>query len=84
LGKYYAHKIAGSTQVAMYRATKDTLYQEKAVTELTKALEFWKKYTEQTSKQNKNPLWTNRVGHVDWEEITVEVAKDIEIAKQKV
>ncbi|MGB6152247.1 MAG: hypothetical protein WBG48_09660 [Pricia sp.] len=84
LGKYYAHKIAGSTQVAMYRATKDTLYQKKAITELTKALEFWKKYTEQTSEQNKNPLWTNRVGHVDWEEITVEVAKDIEIARQKV
>lgn len=84
LGKYYAHKITGSTQVAMYRATKETQYQEKAVMELTKALEFWKKYTAQTSEQNKNPLWTNRVGHVDWEEITVEVAKDIEIAKQKV
>jgi hypothetical protein len=83
LGKYYAHKIAGSTQVAMYRETKDEKFQKMAIQELTDALNFWKKYTSQAMKLNKNPLWTNRVGHVDWEEITNYVEMDIKIAQQK-
>jgi len=33
-------------------------------------------------KQYKNPLWTNRVGKVDWVKLTDEAAKDIELAKQ--
>lgn len=82
LGKYYAHKIAGATQVALYRETKNKQHQKIAVEELTLALDFWEKYVAQALKQNKNPLWTNRVGHVDWVEITKWVELDIEIAKQ--
>lgn len=82
LGKYYAHKIAGSTYVALYRETKDEKHQQMAVDELTKALSFWKKYTSKALEQNKNPLWTNRVGIVDWNQITNWVKDDIEIAKQ--
>ena len=82
LGKYYAHKTAGSTYVALYRETKDEENKKRAVDELTKALDVWKKYTEQALAQNKNPLWTNRVGIVDWQELTSWVEQDIEIAKQ--
>lgn len=82
LGKYYAHKIAGSTYVALYRESNDQIYQDQAVKELTEARAQWKKYIVQALSQNKNPLWTNRVGYVDWQELTVEVEKDIEIAKQ--
>ncbi len=81
LGKYYAHKIEGSAQLALYRETKDKNYQNKAIEELTFALESWKKYTETALQQNINPLWTNRVGYVDWLKITDWVAEDIEIAK---
>jgi len=81
LGKYYAYKIAGSTQVALYRETKDKKHQQAAIAELEKALEAWKKYTETSMQQNINPLWTNRVGHVDWVKITDWVADDIKIAK---
>jgi hypothetical protein len=81
LGKYYAHKIAGSTNVALYRETKDKDYQYKAIAELNQALLFWKKYVEVASAQNKNPLWTNRVGIVDWNKITNSVEEDINIAK---
>jgi hypothetical protein len=81
LGKYYAHKIEGSAQLALYRETKDKNYQNKAIEELTFALESWKKYTETALHQNINPLWTNRVGYVDWLKITDWVADDIEIAK---
>lgn len=81
LGKYYAYKIAGSTQLALFRNTGDKKYQEEAVRQLTDALEAWKKYTSTAMKQNINPLWTNRVGYVDWKKITEWVAHDIEIAK---
>ena len=81
LGKYYAHKIAGSTYVALYRETKEKEYQYKAISELNQALLFWKKYVEVALKQNNNPLWTNRVGIVDWNKTTEWVEQDIEIAK---
>ncbi|MCK4921280.1 MAG: hypothetical protein KAS71_09550 [Bacteroidales bacterium] len=83
LGEYYAFKIAGSTQLALYRETKDIKYQKAAISELEKALEAWKAYTEKALQQNINPIWTNRVGYVDWVKITDWVAQDIEIAKEK-
>jgi len=81
LGKYYACKIAGSNQLEFFRETKEIKYQEAAVLELEKALEYWKKYTETALQKNVNPLWTNRVGNVDWVKITKWVAHDIDIAK---
>ena len=83
LGKYYAFKIAGSTQVAMYRETKEKGYQEKAVVELEEALKYWNLYTEAVLQQNVNHIWTNRVGYVDFIKITDWVAQDIEIAKEE-
>lgn len=83
LGRYYAFKISGSTQLALYRETADINYQKQAVLDLESALEAWKKYVENAMHQNKNPLWTNRVGHVDWLQITNWVAQDIEIAAKK-
>jgi len=81
MGKYYAHKIAGSTYVALYRETEDKSYQEKAISELTEALEYWKQYVDLAMQQNINPIWTNRVGHVDWVKTTNLVEQDIAMAK---
>lgn len=81
LGKYYAYKIAGSTQLALYRETKDKRYQDEAIIQLTSALQAWENYTDTAMQQNINPLWTNRVGYVDWVKITEWVGDDIEIAK---
>ena len=81
LGKYYAHKISGSTQLALYRETKDKSYQDKAIEELVKAMDWWNKYTEIALQQNINPIWTNRVGYVDWVKIAKWVEDDINIAK---
>ncbi|MDA3824117.1 MAG: hypothetical protein PF450_16095, partial [Bacteroidales bacterium] len=81
LGKYYAYKIAGSTQLAMYRESKDKKYQDAAIAELERALEAWKQYTENGLQQNINPIWTNRVGYVDWVKATDWAAQDIAIAK---
>ena len=66
LGKYYAHKISGSTYVALYRETKDKNYQISAVDELTRALEYWQMYVRLALMEHINPIWTNRVGYVDW------------------
>ncbi len=82
LGKYYAHKIAGSTYVALYRETKDKEYQTTAVEELSLALACWEAFTYSALKQNKNPLWTNRVGNVDWVKTTGYVRQDIEISRK--
>jgi hypothetical protein len=82
LGKYYAFKIQGATALALYRETGEKKYQSEAVDQLTKALDFWMKYHQNAMKQYKNPLWTNRVGYVDWVELTGEVKKDIEVAKE--
>lgn len=82
LGKYYAYKIAGSTNVALYRETKDKKYQEVAVDELTQALDAWKSYAQTAMQQNINPIWTNRVGYVDWVKTTQWVENDIEISKE--
>ena len=83
LGKYYAHKIAGSTFVALYRESRDEQYQEEAIAELTAALNAWKQYTASSAEQSHNPLWTNRVGYVDWENLNQWAADDILIAKEE-
>jgi hypothetical protein len=83
LGKYYAHKVAGATHLELAR--KIPAEEEKArqlsIDELTKASEFWKLYMETAASAYKNPLWTNRVGHVNWEQIYGWTLEDIEIAR---
>jgi hypothetical protein len=81
LGKYYAAKIRGATELALYRRTGSSPHQERAIAELTSAQTQWLQYTRLAASKYKNPLWTNRVGQVDWKELNAEVAKDIEIAK---
>jgi hypothetical protein len=81
LGKYYAHKIAGSTNFALFQESKEKSYQDEAVEQLSQALEYWNKYVEMALQQNINPLWTNRVGYVDYKKITEWVKQDIEIVK---
>ena len=81
LGKYYAYKISGSVNVALFRETKDEKYRKEAVNQLTEALNTWILYTRSAMEQNINPIWTNRVGYVDWMKFTQYVEHDIEIAE---
>ena len=83
LGKYYAHKIAGATNFALFQESKEKSYQDEAVNQLTQAQEYWHKYVEMALQQNNNPLWTNRVGYVDFKKITEWVKQDIDIVKSK-
>ena len=80
LGKYYAAKIRGATELALYRATRDRRHQELAVQHLSAAADFWKAYGSRVSSAY-GPYWTNRVGQVDWEELGREVLHDVELAR---
>ncbi len=82
LGKYYASKIRGATQLALYRRIGKVTYREQAIEQLSDAQEFWRAYTTLATSMYKNPIWTNRVGHVDWKELSAEVAKDVAIARE--
>ncbi|HEX9782597.1 MAG TPA: carbohydrate-binding family 6 protein [Opitutaceae bacterium] len=82
LGSYYAEKIAGATALAVFRADGSSREKEKAIQALTKAAGYWRQYTELAASLYKNPMWTNRVGHVDWSELSAEVARDIAIARE--
>ncbi len=84
LGKYYGHKILGSTEVALYRRTKGKSHQDKAITELTAAAKSWERYTATAKAQYINPVRLNRTGVCDWKALTAEVAKDVEIARTTV
>jgi hypothetical protein len=80
LGKYYAAKIRGATALAEFRATRALPRQREAVRQLERAREYWSRYTANARARYRNPLWTNRVGLVDWEELGREVSADIRIA----
>jgi len=80
MGKYYAHKIRGATELAIFRETGKKQHQNAAIKELTSAAQFWRLYTSTALGQYKNPLWTNRVGYCDWQALSKEVLNDIKIA----
>ncbi len=80
LGKYYAHKIRGATELALFRKSAEPQRQKAAIEELTKAAQYWRLYAATALAQYENPLWGNRVGYCDWRNLFNEVLHDIEIA----
>ena len=81
LGKYYAAKIRGATELALFRATRRPEHQELAVKHLQAAAHEWVAYVFHASQNYGPRIWTNRVGHVDWQALSAEAAHDIEIAR---
>ncbi len=80
LGNYYSKKIRGATQLALYERIKDKPYQEQAIASLEKALPHWKKYASILEEQYITRSFA-RTGKMDWNALTNDVEKDIEIAK---
>jgi len=68
LGKYYGHKILAATYLALYRETNDKNWHKKLTDELNLSTSYWRHFTAIGISNYKNPLWTNRVGIVDWKE----------------
>jgi hypothetical protein len=86
LGKYYAFKIEGAVDLHLFRemSHQKKENQRNAVDDLTKASIYWRMYAKLAQENYINPLWTNRVGYVDWDQIMRWVLDDIIEAKDAI
>ena len=80
LGKYYAAKIRGATELALFRSTGIRSHQVLAVKYLNVAAEKANAYASRISAFRAPRIWTNRVGYVDFDEFEREARHDVEIA----
>ncbi|MDB4766230.1 carbohydrate-binding family 6 protein [bacterium] len=80
MGKYYAHKIRGAVELAVFRENEDANRQQRAIEELQQAAKYWRLYVASAMERYTNPIWTNRTGHSDWRKFMTDVLRDIETA----
>ncbi|MEX0329951.1 MAG: carbohydrate-binding family 6 protein [Puniceicoccaceae bacterium] len=78
LGKHHASKIEAAVALALFRKTLAADDYRDAITRLQAAAGWWRHYASVALSNYHNPLWTNRVGHVDWKETFRSVLYDIE------
>jgi hypothetical protein len=83
MGKYYAHKIRGASELSVYRNNNDKARQVRAQQELHKAAKYWRHYVASAMTRYSNPIWMNRVGYSDWRLHMEDVLLDIEKAGGK-
>ena len=79
LGRYYAHKIRAASALAQQRAAPEAARQRHLTEELNLAAQAWRLYAATAVALYRNPLWTNRVGRVDWRETFSSVLYDLTI-----
>ena len=77
LGKYYAHKINAATNLGLFKSNSDPDFHRSMINELNTSAMYWRYYAATALARYKNPLWTNRVGHVNWIDLYHYVLKDI-------
>jgi hypothetical protein len=81
LGLYYAAKIRGACDLALFDKSGDTKQQASAVKHLEAALTHWKNYSTTYTRQYVQPLKYNRAGLVDIPRQTQDVAADVQMAR---
>ncbi|MCL6546492.1 MAG: hypothetical protein K6T61_14815 [Bryobacteraceae bacterium] len=81
LGNYYAEKIRGAAELALFDKTGAPSNREAAVQHLRSALVHWKRYAAAYTAQYEQPRLYNRVGWVDVHALTSKVEQDITIAR---
>ncbi|MBC8094448.1 MAG: hypothetical protein H7Y43_01430 [Akkermansiaceae bacterium] len=81
LGNYYAGKILGATDLALFEKTGKLELQASAIAHLEGALLHWKKYSAVATSQYQPQLLT-RIGYVDLNALTEFVQRDITMAKE--
>ena len=78
LGRYYADKIRGAADLAVYRADKSRArHRQRAVRHLENAVGEWQAYTRIATSQYK-PQLLSRTNYLDWEELLIDVRKEWE------
>lgn len=81
LGLYYAAKIHGACDLALFDKTGEATRQASAVRHLEAALNHWINYTAAYTRQYVQPVLYNRAGLVDLPKQTEDVAADVQIAR---
>jgi hypothetical protein len=81
LGNYYAAKIRGAAELALFDRTSKPERREAAVRYLYQALDHWKRYSTSYTAQYRPAQLYNRVGYVDIPGLTTKVEQDIAIAR---
>ncbi len=81
LGLYYAAKIRGACDLALFDKTGDAKQQTSAVQHLEAALNHWKNYAAAYTRQYVQPVLYNRAGLVDIPKQTEDVAADVQMAR---
>jgi hypothetical protein len=82
LGQFYAARIDGACELALFDAAGDPKHQAVAVKHLERALGHWRDYAAVYAKQYRPAQLYNRVGNVDIPKLAEQVAEDIEIARR--
>ena len=80
LGNYYAEKILGAVDLAMFERSGRLEQKQSAIQHLQAGLEHWKKYAATATTQYKPQLLT-RMGYFDLNQITPQVEQDIAMAQ---
>lgn len=80
LGNYYAERIFGAVDLAMFERSGRLEQKQSAIQHLQAGLEHWKKYAASATAQYKPQLLT-RMGYFDLNQITPPVEQDIAIAR---
>ena len=81
LGQYYAAKIDGAAELALFDATSKPEHRTAAVKHLEEALVHWRDYAAVYTNQYRQPILSSRVGLVNLPELADAAASDIEIAR---
>jgi hypothetical protein len=81
LGLYYAAKIRGACDLALFDKSGDAKQQASAVQHLETALTHWKHYSAAYTRQYVQPVQYNRAGLVDLPKQTQDVAADVQMAR---
>lgn len=82
LGSYYAAKIRGACDLALFDRTGDETQQASAVRHFENALECWKHYATAYTRQYVQPVLYNRSGMVDIPGQTAKVVDDVDVARR--
>ena len=81
LGRYYARKIRGAAELAVFRADRTRgEARDRAVRHLDDAVAAWEAYA-RTAASRYRPQLLARTHDLDWESLTAEVKKDVAIAR---
>ena len=82
LGLYYAAKIRGACDLALFDQSGDARQQTAAVRHLEAALDHWKDYAAAYTRQYVQPVLYNRAGVVDIPRQTADVAADVQRGRE--